>query len=479
MTGALHTQFAEALQAAEAAINAGNLEEAQQQRQRAESLKSHMDELSRVASLRSSYAALQPQRPPLPGTQEGAELPQADPPPPAESPLIRAAYINRLGTPEQEIEQILVDLHGPTYAGQYWKQKALFNRYLRHGDLAIAGEDRSLLRTIIFTPDTIKTALRQGVDSVSTFKTTMVEAADTLGGYIVPVDMQSRIIERLRGITVVRGRASVVTTSRDRIEMPRMVDTGGDTTDRYTSPMRTRWVDETPSSLEAQYLSFGMAAVSVHTSMVEAFLSRNLLEDAAFPLEDWLTIKFAEAAAFDEDDQFLFGNGVGKPLGILPGRVNSLNLVEVASGAANAPFFTWDQLLAVPYAIPLQYRNNAAWYMNRRTVLRLHQLKNPESGEYYWRNYNIEGGDAGPQRQLLGYDVLEQEGFADVANGAYPIVFGDLGAYQIVDRVGMTVERYVDSATARQNLVCYVMRRRVGGQLLEPWRMVAVRIATS
>jgi HK97 family phage major capsid protein len=52
-------------------------------------------------------------------------------------------------------------------------------------------------------------------------------------------------------------------------------------------------------------------------------------------------------------------------------------------------------------------------------------------------------------------------------------VFGDLTGYTIVDRIGMTVERYLDSATARQNLVYYVMRRRLGGQVTEPWRLAA------
>src|SRR5262249_49533106 len=153
-----------------------------------------------------------------------------------------------------------------------------------HGDVALSTDDRSLLRQIVMTPNAVKTALSQGVGSVETLKTVMVEAADSLGGYTVPVDTQSRIVERIRGATTGRGRAKQMNTSRDRVEIPRMIDTGGDATNRYKSPVRVRWVDETPAALDAQNLTFGMVGIPIHTSMVEAFLSRNLLEDSAFPL---------------------------------------------------------------------------------------------------------------------------------------------------------------------------------------------------
>jgi HK97 family phage major capsid protein len=54
-----------------------------------------------------------------------------------------------------------------------------------------------------------------------------------------------------------------------------------------------------------------------------------------------------------------------------------------------------------------------------------------------------------------------------------------VAAYTIVDRLGITVERYDDATTASTNSVKYVMRRRLGGQLLEPYRLTTLKIATS
>lgn len=492
MSATLQAKFSGLLTEANQLLTDGKLAEAKAKREEAETVKAQLDEWRAIATLSDAAGTMDPQRPPLPGTNNGTsngtekngagstqvvqviEGRQE----PEESPVIKAAYINRLGSSEEEITAILKAMHGSDFKGKFWTQKAAFNKYLRQGEVGLTGDDRALLRQIIMTPGAVKTALEQGVEGADTLKTTLVEAADSLGGYTVPVDIQSRIITRMAGTTIVRQRARKITTSRDRVEMPRMMDNGGDTTDRYTSPVRVRWVDETPASLEAQNITFGMVGIPVHTAMVEAFLSRNLLEDSAFNLEDYLTEQFGEASAIDEDDQFLFGNGVGKPLGILPNHQNTLGIPEAVSGLTTDPFFKWDNLIAVPYAIPRQYRQNSVWMSNRHTVLKARTLKD-DNGNYLWTPYMYQGGETGEPAKLLGTEFVEQEGFSDVANGAYPILYGDLSAYQIVDRVGMTVERYVDSFTARQNLVCFVMRRRVGGQLLEPWRLVAVKVAAS
>ena len=302
----------------------------------------------------------------------------------------------------------------------------------------------------------------------------MVEAADSLGGYLVPIDFQMKMIERLAALTIIRGRASQMNTSRDRVEMPEA--TGGD--GRYTSPVRITWVDETPTvgQLTPNYVTFGLRGINVHTAMAETPLSRNLLEDVAFDVEGYLGKKMAESVALDEDKQFLVGNGVGKPRGILPGSINAMGLTEVKSGATST--LTWNGLIACTYGIDAQYRQEGVWLANRATYLAIAQMQEATSKEYLWQPYQFVGGEMGRTRTLLGYPILENELMPDIAAGAYPILFGSLDAYQIVDRLGMTVERYLDSQTARQNLVYFVMRRRLGGEMVETWKTLAHLIGT-
>lgn len=472
MTATLQERLQEAIVRAEKALNDGDLETARKHRSEAETLKAALDELSTLDALRPTASVY---RPPLPvGPVQDVDIKTRDK---SDGGNIAKAFYNlRFGDVNKAVNAILTDLYGPDYESLYWTQKIAFGYYLRsHPQHVLPDWVVKAGRQIILTPNLVLEALSQGLD-VATLKATMIESADTLGGYIVPVDFQARVIERMAAIAVVRPRADRMRTSRDAVELPKV--TGGD--GQYTSSVRITWVDETPVAGAAETgLTFGLERVPVHTVMAETHLSRNLVEDSVFPVEEYLARKFAEAAAIDEDNRFLIGNGVGKPQGILPGGTNGLGLTEVPSGHASQ--ITFDSLVLTTFGIDAQYRQQAVWIMSRATAGAIALLKDAND-QYLWRDMmgnNQTTGGAGRMLTLLGYPVLEQEIMPAVSANAYPVVFGDLSGYAVVDRIGMSVERYLDSATARTNTVVYVMRRRLGGQVLEPWRFATMKIAAS
>ena len=377
----------------------------------------------------------------------------------------KAIHQLRYGTPDSAVKAVLTDLHGPDYEQKRWDQWQAFNRYIRRYDRNPSDADVRLLSQVIMTPELTAKAIQTGLD-VRALKDTMVEAVGTLGGYVVPVDFNVNVIQRLQGFVVMRKNAYIATTSRDRIEFPKA--TGG--TSQYTSAVRVTWVDETPTAGTAETnITFGLEAIQIHTVMAEAPLSRNLIEDAAFDLAGYLADKFAEASGVDEDNRFLTGDGVGKPTGILPGGANTLSLTNTTTDAVGV--IGWDDLIDVSYSIDSQYRGNAMWLAAKATYGALAKIKDG-LGQYYWRRDQT----AGQPMSLLGYGIGEQEAIPAVATGNIAMIFGDAKGYTIADRIGATVERYLDSQTARQNLVYYVMRRRLGGKVLEPWRFGVLTI---
>lgn len=384
----------------------------------------------------------------------------------------QSAYVARFGDMDEAVKAILTDLHGADYAGKFYAQKSAFNKFLRKGEFALERSEYDLLKQIVLTPGVVKGALINGFDSVESTKATMGESIDSLGGFAAPVDFQTRVIERIQGLAVVRSRAAVDTTSRDRVEFP--VIKGGNNV--YTSAVRTSWTSEVNLADITTNLTLGSEVIPVHTMMAEAWLSRNNVEDAAFNIEEHLTRRIGESAALEENEKFLIGTGVGAPQGVLPGGTNALSLSRVHSGSTTG--VTWDQILALYYGVAAQYRQNAVWVMEGATALAISQLKDTNFG-YLWQPYQYAGGAMGPEVMLRGKAVLEDEAMPSIANGAFPIVFGDFTGYQIIDRVGMTIERYLDSAPARKNAIVYIMRRRVGGQVLEPWRFATMQCATS
>lgn len=455
-------------------------EAATKARQEVEHVKSLIDDQKQLDELAKNYA---PIRPVLPNTGDGAvplvngsvKTDTSSQDEPNGPPDRKAAWVTRFGNTEKMTDQILTELHGKDFEAAYWNQKSAFRKYLRSGDERLNEADRTALRQLVMTPASVKMALNQGVDDMNVFRSTMVEAVDTLGGYLVPVDFQMRLLERVAGLSVIRGRASQMNTNRDRVEFPEATGASG----KYTSPVRVTWVDETPTlgNIAEANVTFGMRGITVHTAMAETPISRNLVEDSAFDVEGYLIRKLSESAAIDENKQFATGTGVGKPQGMLPNSANFHALTEVNSGGASS--LTWDGLIKVPFAVPAQYRGQgSSWLMNKATLQAIALIKDNNFG-YLLHPYQYQGGENSPiGTSLLGYPVLEDEDMPDIASGTFPILFGDFSAYQIVDRLGMTVERYLDASTARQNLIYYVMRRRLGGQLVETWRVVVQKCST-
>ena len=463
----LQEKLALAIADAETAFENGELEKGEEKTEEAARWQKALQGLEQLQTFKA--AAPEPMRPSLPG------LPNEPKPntPNLADGFAKALYVRRFGETSDFIKAMLTDVHGADYEAQYWKHRQTFFKYIRGGDEVLSREERTLLRTPILTPQVIMDGLMQGIDAAKVFKATLVEGQDSLGGFLVPVDFQREIISRLPGLTIVRPRARKVTTSRDAVEYAKLL--GGGT--QYRSAVRITWVDETPTAGVAETNpTFSFERIPIHTAMAETWLSKNQLEDTAFNLEPYLTELFSEAVAMDEDNLFLTGDGIGKPQGILPNSTNTaadggLGLSEVDSGNAST-IDNWDKIKEVTYTIDAQYRQRAVWIAEKATYLAISQLKDGIS-TYYWKQNQQEG----QPRRLEGYEVLEQEGMPSLGASTFPIIFGDLRGYTIADRVGMSVTRYDDSATARTNRVVVVLRRRLGGQVTEPWRFVVMQCA--
>lgn len=386
-------------------------------------------------------------------------LPTAPTPAPAngnnDGDIFDATYVLRYGTEEKAAKAVLTDLYGKNYEQLRHGQWGAFRRYIRRVNELPSSEDEVLLKSIILTPKYAKGVAASGMD-LNNLKATMVSAVDILGGYAVPVDFQEEVIKRIAATAIMRPKARSRQTSRDRVEFVKF--TGGD--DQYSTNVRVTWVDETPTAGTAETnLTLGLEGIDVHNVMAEAPLSRNTVEDNAVDLVAELIEAFSEAQLIDEDNQFITGDGVGKPQGILPGGIALATGVAEVNSLAAADL-TADGIIDLVYGIASQYRPNSIFIMERDTTKRIRKLKDAE-GQYLWER-NMQMGEPDT---LLGLPIAENESMPSIAASAYPILFGDPQGYLVVDRIGMTVERFLDSATARTNTVLYIMRRRLGGQL--------------
>ena len=460
-------------QAKEKAL-AGELDAAKALREQAATLREiKAEEVAAKAALDTEVKAA---RLPFPADEDAA---------PAETAsdiAMKSWYMRQYGDSSTAMDQVMTELYGRDHRKFAWAKSADFIRYIRTGQA-----DAQLHRALVYSPSQVEGFLQLGM-SVAELKATQVESQDTLGGYLVPEDFRDRIVQRLPGLVAMRSIAETMTTTSDRVTMP--VSTGGD--DQYVGAVRWTKVDESPAGTEAATnATYGQVTIPVHTIMGHVAVSKNLLEDAqgALSIMPQLTRQFAESLAIFEDFQFLVGNGVGGPQGVLQNATTGGPFTYAygsvqTKNSGNATALTADAFKDLPYLIASQYRNaGARWIMSRGSVRVVKTLKDG-SGAYLWadRNQQLQNGQPA---KLEGYEISETETLASPTSvnttaytaNVYPIIFITRGSYLIIDKVGMDVTRYDDSTTAKSNQIVLVARRRLGGQLLNPWGAAVMKVS--
>jgi len=458
----LQEQLALKLTKARESYEAGNLEEGDKLKAEAETLSKSIKALGDLDGIENSAKSVL--RPTLPGVGAGADKPDQKA---AETESLKAIYTMRFGEEGAAKQAVLTDLIGRNYRQQVWDQMAAFGKYLRKGMDYLEREERKALDVQIFAFSDIEQMLKSGF-GVSEIKATMVEAQGTLGGLAVPTLIQSEIISRLPGMTAVRGAGATVINLTTGNSTEILERTGGNS--RYTGNLRGAWGSETQNPTERN-ATIGSKTLTADIYTYKVPMTQSLVEDAA-NLIQLVQDEATDAIALDEDETFLIGDGAGKPMGILPGRANTLGLTEVLTGSSGV--VTSDGLMSLRRGVQSQYRKNAVWVGNSATFGAIEKLKDSQ-GRYL---FDIQKADVSlsDDMMLLRRRVFESEALPDIATNAYPLIHGNMRGYSIVERSGMTMMRFQDSGTGI-NKVEYQFRRRVGGRVTIPWFFAVQKVS--
>lgn len=274
-------------------------------------------------------------------------------------------------------------------------------------------------------------------------------SSDPQAGYLAPPEMSTEFVRDLVEFSPVRGVASVRTTGAPSVKYP-----------RRTGITNAQWEGELEEAEESEP-SFGMLELPIHKLQTFVDVSNELLADSAGQAEAEVRLALAEDFGKKEATAFVNGSGVKMPEGFM---ANADILHTVNGHAAN---LSTDKLIELLYALPAAYRNaaGARWVMNGTTLAAVRKLKNGTTGEYLWQPALV----AGQPETLLGKPVMEMVDMPDIADGAFPIAFGDFSAYRVVDRVALSIlsDPYTQ---ARKGVTRIHATRRVGGRVLQAAR---------
>ncbi len=285
------------------------------------------------------------------------------------------------------------------------------------------------------------TALRTNFKQISNV---LQEGVDADGGYLVPEEYDSRLIDVLTEENIMRKLGHHLTTSGDhKINIA------------ATKPAAA-WIEE-GGALSFGDATFDQILLDAHKLHVAIKVTEELLYDNAFGLESYIIDMFGKALANAEEDAFLNGSGVGQPLGLFAETGGGTAAASVASLAT-------DNVVDLVYALKRPYRKNAKFIMNDQTIAAIRKLKD-NNGAYMWQPSLV----SGEPDKLLGYDVYTSPFCPEDK-----IAFGDYSYYNIGDR-GTRSFKQLNELFAGNGMIGYVAKERVDGKLILP---EAVQILT-
>jgi HK97 family phage major capsid protein len=285
-------------------------------------------------------------------------------------------------------------------------------------------------------------ALRTNFRQVSNV---LEEGNDANGGYLVPAEYDSRLIEALREENIMRKLGTSFQTSGEH-----KINIAG-------NKPAALWIAE-GGALTFGDATFGQISLDAHKLHVAVKVTDELLYDSVFNLEKYILDQFTMALANAEEDAFLNGNGTTQPLGLLADKGGAATGVTAA--AANA--ITSDEVMNLVYALKRPYRKKAAFLANDATLAHLRKLKD-NTGAYLWQpSYQ-----AGEPDRLLGYSIYTSAYFPMIAAGKPALAFGDYTYYNIGDR-GTRSFAQLKELFAGNGMVGFLAKERVDGKLVLP-----------
>jgi HK97 family phage major capsid protein len=306
------------------------------------------------------------------------------------------------------------------------EHKSAWNSYLRRGDVSALTQFEAKALSAGSNPD---------------------------GGYVAPPELDRLIESRLAQVSPMRAIASVRTTGALVFKKPISLTAAG-----------TGWVAETGDRTQTTTPTLALLEFPTAELYANLAATQTLLDDSFVNLEEWIATEVEEAFAGQERTAFVSGDGTNKPKGFLGYEMIAEashvwgKIGYVATGAAGAfgAADPVDALIDLIYTPKSQFRQNARFVMNRKTVSAVRKLKDSD-GRYIWHP-----ADSGGDSTLLGYPITEIEDMPDIAANAYAIAFGDFArGYLIVDRAGVRVLR--DPYSAKPYVLFYVTKRVAGG----------------
>ncbi|MFJ8146562.1 phage major capsid protein [Streptomyces sp. NPDC096048] len=283
------------------------------------------------------------------------------------------------------------------------------------------------------------------------------------GGFLIPETLRSEMLKVALEQSVVRPKARVIPMETLRVPFP-AIDSTSNVGSVYGG-ITTYWTEE-GGRLQGSKPKFGRIVLDAKKLTAYTEIPSELLTDSLISLTSFVDEAFPEAMAFAEDQAFLTGDGVGKPLGVLNGAA-AISVTRTTSSQIK-----FEDVINMYSRMLPQSISRAVWLVGQDAWGQLAQLAMTRGTDgiaspAMW----MTGGQAidAPPLTLMGLPVIRSEKVPSLGQ-AGDLSLVDFGFYLVGDRQAMQAKQS-DDFKFDTDEVAFRIISRVDGR---PWLQSAI-----
>jgi HK97 family phage major capsid protein len=302
------------------------------------------------------------------------------------------------------------------------------------------------------------------------FKDAMRSSSNEDGGFFITPEVEAGILHLAAQEGSMRSIADVRNTIRNSVVINVRINGAaaghvGETEERSTT--------STPQ--------YAQVEIPVHTQYAQPEITTEALEDADEDLVAEIMAAIAEALGTQDEEDFITGDGVKKPRGLLAYDEKlcskqsdlvwgKMGYVKTGKSGALADTLKQNVFIDAKKLLHVRYRTNSRMVINNNTAAELEKLTDT-TGRPLW----VDSVKDGQPARFIGIPVEINDYMPDIGNsGGLPFaLLGDFKkGYAIRDRKGMTITR---DALTHKGFVKFYTEKRTGAGIKDFRAIVAIK----
>lgn len=294
----------------------------------------------------------------------------------------------------------------------------------------------------------------------------MTVSSNTGGGFLVPEEFESSIIQYREPTNIVWPRATIVPMATETLLWPKLAQISTGSNVNHFGGVVFNWTAEATPKTETQP---GFENITLQAKELSAYtqISDTLLADSPINLINFLTDLFRRAWMWTTDKVYVDGDGAGKPLGV----IEDPNVITVNRAGAGAVTLT--DISNMYEVHPTHFMNGAVWFMNKVIEARLLNERSTTNDLLLRNMISIKEGRI---ETLKGHPIILSDNKTPTIGTKGDVILGNWrDGYYVGRRQGVTIARS-EHVAFLSNMTTIRATGRVAGLPAQPKAFVVLDV---